>query len=326
MKKILLLFAVIFFLGCQTVPKGPALMDQETGIDLLIKSLEASKEMKGKNIGVGDFIGMNGEVDAYSRGIANKIEIGLSKVAPQKDFHVINRQNFYQLAQEWQLNLSGAVDSSTAKKVGSLLGIDVLITGNLSDAGDAMDIAAKGIDTETGKVLWGERVKFKKDKEQERILLTKKMETEPIRDGEIKVELWSDKPVYKTGEIMTLHFKTNRDCYVTLVDVGTSGKVHILYPNRFSGGSKVLAGKVYSIPGRDDGYAITVLGPQGTEVVRAIATLTPIAMTEIDFSKEGGVFKKVDEPTVLTRDLNIVAKKTSPSSRGEGLIRIEIKE
>jgi TolB-like protein len=326
MKKILFLFAVIFFLGCQTVPKSPTLMDQERGIDLLIKSLEASKEMKRKNIGVGDFIGMNGEVDSYSRGIANKIEIDLSQVAPQKDFHVINRQNFYQLAQEWQLNLSGAVDSSTAKKVGSLLGIDVLITGNLSDAGDAIDIAAKGIDTETGKVLWGERVKVKKDKEQEKILLTKKMEMEPVREGEIRVELWSDKPSYKIGETMTLHFRTNKDCYVTILDVGTSGKVHILYPNRFSGGGKVLAGKTYSIPGRNDGYVIMVEGFPGIEVVRAIATLTPMAATEVDFSKFGGVFKEVDQPAVLTRDLNIVAKKTSPSSRGEGLIRVEIKE
>lgn len=301
-------------------------MDQEGGIDLLIKSLGASQEMKGKNIGVSDFVGIRGEVDPYSRGIANKIEIELSKVGPQKDFHVINRQNFYQLAQEWQLNLSGAVDSSTTKKVGSLLGIDVLITGNLSDAGEAMDIAAKGIDTETGKVLWGERVKFQKDKELEKGLLTKKVETEPVREGEIKVELWSDKSAYKTGETMTLHFRTDKDCYVTILDVGTSGKVHILYPNRFSGGSKVLAGRVYSIPGKDDGYAITVSGPQGMEIVRAIATLTPMAMTEVDFSKEGAVFKKVDEPAALTRDLNIVAKKTSPSSRGEGLIRIEIKE
>ena len=326
MKKILILFAVILFLGCQTMPKGPALMDQEGGVELIIQSLSASKEMKGKNIGVGDFVGIRGEVDLSSRAIANKVEIELSKVAPQNKFSVINRQNFYQLAQEWQLNLSGAVDSSTAKKVGSLLGIDVLITGNLSEAGDAMDIAAKGIDTETGKVLWGERVKVKKDKEQEKVLLAKKMETEPVREGEIKVELWSDRATYKTGETMTLYFKTNKDCYVTIVDAGTSGKVHILYPNRFSGGSKVLAGRVYSIPGKDDGYAITVLGPQGIEVVRAIATLTPLAVTEVDFSKERGVFKKVDQPAALTRDLNIVAKETTPSSRGEGLIRIEIKE
>ena len=105
-----------------------------------------------------------------------------------------------------------------------------------------------------------------------------------------------------------------------------SGKVHILYPNLFSGGSKVLAGKTYSIPGRNDGYVIMVEGLRGIEVVRAIATLTPIAMTEVDFSKVGGVFKEVNEPAVLTRDLNIVAKKTGPSSRGEGLIRIEIRE
>lgn len=326
MKKNLLLFSMILFLGCQTVPKGPALMDQEGGIDLLIKSLSSSKEMKGKNIGVGDFVGTRGEVDPYSRAIANKMEVELSKVAPQNKFSVINRQNFYQLAQEWQLNLSGAVDSSTAKKVGSLLGIDVLITGNLSEAGDAMDIAAKGIDTETGKVLWGERVKVKKDKEQEKVLLTKKMETEPAREGEIKVELWSDKPSYKIGETMTLYFKTNKDCYITIVDAGTSGKVHILYPNRFSGGSKVLAGKTYSIPGPNDGYVIMVEGLMGIEIVRAIATLTPVPVTQVDFGREAGIFKTVDEPASLTRDLNIVAKETRPSSRGEGLIRIEIKE
>jgi len=326
MKKILLLFAAVLFLGCQTMPKGPGLMDPEGGIELLIKSLGAAKEMKGKNIGVGDFVGMSGEADPYSRTIANKFEIELSKVAPQKSLHIINRQNFYQLAQEWQLNLSGAVDSSTAKKVGSLLGIDVLITGNLSEAGEAMDIAAKGIDTESGKVLWGERVKVKKDQEPEKIFLTKKLEMEPVREGEIKVELWSDKAAYKIGETMTLHFRTNKDCYVTILDVGTSGKVHILYPNRFSGGGKVLARKTYSIPGRNDGYVIMVEGLQGIEMVRAIATVTPMAMTQVDFSKVGGVFKEVDEPAVLTRDLNIVAKETSPSSRGEGLIRIEIRK
>jgi len=163
MKKISLLFMVILFLGCQTMPKDPALMDPEAGMDLLIKSFGAAQEMKGKNIGVGDF-------------------------------------------------------------------------------------------------------------------------------------------------------------------VGTSGKVHILYPNRFSGAGKVLAGKTYSLPGRNDGYLIMVEGFPGIEVVRAIATLTPVPATEVDFSKFSGLFKEVDQPAVLARDLNIVAKQTSPSSRGEELIRIEIRE
>jgi len=326
MKKIFLLFAVIFFFGCQTMPKGTAMMDQEGGIDFLIKSFGASKEMKGKNIGVGDFVDASGEVDRYSRGLANKIEVELSQLAPKNNFSVIGRQNFVQLAEEWKLNLSGAIDPSSAKKVGSLLGIDVLITGNLSDTMEAMDIVAKGLDTETGKVLWGERVRVKKDKEKERVWLSKKKEIEPAREGEIKVKLWSDKPVYRIGETMTLNFKTDRDCYITILDAGTSGKVHILYPNRFSGGSKVLAEKTYAIPGKDDGYAIIVGGPKGIEVVRAIATLTPIPFIEADFSKVQGVFKGVDDPASLTRDLSIVATKSEPSSRGESLIRIEIKE
>ena len=326
MKKIFLLFAVIVFLGCQTIPKGPGAMDEEKGIGVLIKSFETAKGMNGKNIGVGDFVGVSGDVDPYSRGAAHRMEVELSKAATRNHFNVINRQNFVQLAQEWQLNLSGAVDPSSAKKVGSLLGIDVLITGNISDAREGRNIAAKGIDTETGKVLWGESVMVKKDKEQEKAVLAKKVEAEPAREGEIKVELWSDRPSYKIGESMTLHFKTDRDCYVTILDVGTSGKVHIIYPNRFSGGGQVLAGKTYSIPGRNDGYVIMVEGFPGIEVVRAIATLTPLAATAVDFSKFGGIFKEVDEPAVLTRDLNIVVQKTGPSSRGEGLIRVEIRD
>lgn len=323
MKKIFFLGAAILFLGCQTMPKGAGLMDQDKGVESLVQSVSASPGIKGKNVGVGDFVNPNGEVDPYSRGVANKLEVELSKAAQKNQFNLISRQNFVQLAEEWKLNLSGAIDSSSVKKVGSLLGLDILITGNLSPAGEAVDIAAKGLDTESGKVLWAERVKVQMEKGT---TLPVSPRSEPTREGEIKVELWTEKPVYKIGDSMTLKFKTNQDCYITILDVGTSGKVNILYPNRFSGGNKIIAGKTYSIPGPDDGYAIRVEGMPGIEVVRAIATMTPLSMTQPDFSKEAGVFKQVENPASLTRDLNIVATKTQPASRGEGLIRIEIRE
>jgi TolB-like protein len=324
MKKLFLLILLVFMLDCHTMPKGPGALRPEEGVDFLIKSFVASKVSQGKNIGVGDFVDIRGEVDPYPPGFANLLEVELSKAAPTNRFTVVGRQNLSQLAEEWKLSLSGAIDSSSAKKVGTLLGIDLLLAGKMSSEEEALTIAAQALDTETGQILWGERVRVAKGKETR--FPSSEKEASLVKVGEIKVELWTDKQFYKIGEPMVLHFRANQDCYVTLLDVGTSGSVYFLYPNRFSGGGKVLGGKTYSIPGPKDGFAITVGGPPGIEIVRAIATLMPMPLSLSDFSKEAGAFKKVENPASLTRDLNLVATHTHPSSRGEGVIRIQIRD
>ena len=60
--------------------------------------------------------------------------------------------------------------------------------------------------------------------------------------------------------------------------------------------------------------------------MRAIATLAPLPFNHPDFSKTQGLFKGVGNPLTLTRDLNVVATMAEPASRGEGLIRIEVRE
>ena len=55
-------------------------------------------------------------------------------------------------------------------------------------------------------------------------------------------------------------------------------------------------------------------------------SLTPLPFIDPDFSKTQGLFKGVGNPLTLTRDLNAVATKAEPASRGEGLIRIEVRE
>ncbi len=109
------------------------------------------------------------------------------------------------------------------------------------------------------------------------------------------------------------------------MDVGTSGNVHILFPNRFSVGNKVKANETYSVPDKGDGYKINVNGPHGTEIVKAIATLKPILFIDIDFSGTRSIFKSVDKNVPsFTRDLSIEATETPSSNWGENLIRIEI--
>src|SRR5262249_5588695 len=69
-------------------------------------------------------------------------------------------------------------------------------------------------------------------------------------DRPVTIKLSANKSKYRTGETVTISFEANKDAYVTLVNVGTSGAITILYPNRFSGGNAVKAHQPYLIPGR----------------------------------------------------------------------------
>ncbi len=341
-----ILITLSLFGGCQTAEKG-ALKGGEAqksaqvkgaglneAVETISNSISSVDVLKGKNLGIGEFANLNGEGSQLGKKIADGIEFGLVKLAPNKGFQVVDRKNFAQIAKEWELQLSGVVDESTVKKVGSLLGLDILIAGTASESGKDIDVKVKLIDTESGRILGGAEAKIKKDEEVAKMFASLlkhetsvfKQKEDVVSEEKIKIDLWTDEKSYRIGEKLTVNFKTDRDCYVTLVDVGTSGNVHILFPNRFSVGNKVKANETYSVPAKDDGYKITVNGPPGTEIVRAIATLKPISFIDTDFSGTRSIFKSVDKNvSSFTRDLSIEASETPSSNLGENLIKIEIK-
>ncbi len=85
------------------------------------------------------------------------------------------------------------------------------------------------------------------------------------------IELWTNRAVYRTGDPVEFHFRTDKDCYLTLIDVATEGVVRVVFPNKYTPDNFVKAGKTYNIPA-DYNFQITVDGPSGTEHVKAIAT------------------------------------------------------
>jgi len=332
--------------GCQTAEKGflkggevqkPVQVKGaglNEAVETISNSISSVDILKGKNLGIGEFTNLEGAGSQLGKRIADSIEFELVKLSSGKGFQIIDRKNFAQIAKEWELQLSGVVDESSAKKVGSLLGLDVLTVGTVSDAGKEIDVKVKLIDTENGRILGGAESKIKKDEEVAKMFASLlkpetsvfKQKEEAVSEEKIKIDLWTDEKSYRIGEKLTVNFKTDRDCYVTLVDVGTSGNVHILFPNRFSVDNKVKANETYSVPAKDDGYKITVNGPPGTEIVRAIATLKPISFIDTDFSGTRSIFKSVDKNvSSFTRDLSIEASETPSSNLGENLIKIEIR-
>jgi hypothetical protein len=86
------------------------------------------------------------------------------------------------------------------------------------------------------------------------------------------VEVWTEKSSYCIDEEVVFHVRSNRDCYVTLFDLQTSGGLYVLFPNAFQKENYVAANRIYSIPAPQASFSINVTGPTGIEGVKAIAT------------------------------------------------------
>ncbi|MBI3947335.1 MAG: caspase family protein [Armatimonadetes bacterium] len=116
-----------------------------------------------------------------------------------------------------------------------------------------------------------------------------------------RVKAWveGDQPPKKLeGEKIVFKFRAERDCYLNLIDCGTSGKVTVLFPNAFHKDNRIQAGREYAIPSDEMGFDIETQGPAGLELVKAVATVKPLNLLGFDFSTLAQ-----DRP-FLTRDLD----------------------
>lgn len=100
------------------------------------------------------------------------------------------------------------------------------------------------------------------------------------KQSSFELEVWTDKPVYQIGEAVTFYFRSSRNAYLTLLDVGTSGNLRILFPNRFQQEHRVTAGRVYAVPSKGAPFRIEANGPPGLERVKGIATSRPLTLVE----------------------------------------------
>ncbi len=93
-------------------------------------------------------------------------------------------------------------------------------------------------------------------------------------DPDIKV--WTDKgdknPTYYVDERIYISFTVQKDSYVTLYDVDSTGNVNVLFPNPYHQDNLVRKGRVYTIPTNNYGYDLIIQGPTGDEVIYGIAS------------------------------------------------------
>jgi len=130
----------------------------------------------------------------------------------------------------------------------------------------------------------------------------------PTPSQDFKISVWVDNQsnTYNIGESITFFFRSTRDCYIHLLDIGTSGTVTMIYPNRFDQNNFIKAGVTYQLP-RPNSFKFTAAGPAGTEMVKAIGTLAQTNLFNLTGAQAAGPFKTFDQTkgTQVAKDIQV---------------------
>lgn len=294
-------------------------------------------EVKGRKLGTGEFRLLDGRLTEIGVYLAEQFDVAMIQRSGSFGFEVINRSDLCQVVRENKLWVKDAFDPALAQKLGNLKGVDLLLSGRLADRGGQIAVSVRLLETASGKSVWADSLNVRSDPDLRRQLnnavlsdpCVEKVSTgapSPAPSGALQVKVWSEKLQYRIGEAVRFQLRTSRDAYITLVDIGTSGGITMLFPNRFHQSHFVKGGETVMIPPPDAGFNLVVDGPPGIEQVRLIATEEPVKFHPDDFPGQRGTFRSLTrgESGILTRDIAAEKAKIRPSRWAEDVITLQI--
>jgi hypothetical protein len=109
----------------------------------------------------------------------------------------------------------------------------------------------------------------------------------PARPLDVRIRLEDGKTDFAIGETVSFHVTSDRDGYLTLVDLGTEGRVVMLFPNADQPRVRIKAGQTLSFPTEEMGFELQVFPPTGRAMVRAFVTAKPLDLPLTEEYTEG---------------------------------------
>jgi hypothetical protein len=123
---------------------------------------------------------------------------------------------------------------------------------------------------------------------------------------------------YRIGDKINLYFRSEKDCYLTLLNYGTSGNMTVLLPNGISQDHFIKAGRTYAIPGEEYPFDYILSGPTGTEKIKAIGTNQKINLMDMKFNKD----ELFNKSSSVAKDIKIIEDHNQKLAKGEGRVVI----
>jgi len=203
---------------------------------------------------------------------------------------------------------------------------DKILRGNVRQDVDVHEIIARLVNVSIGNAGQPFRIKTKLEQVDSAAKVLIRALSEQLRTGYVtktlsrienpkpkfKINLSVDRgedALYNIGETMTISVQPTRDCFITLLNITTGGKVYVLFPNEYERDNNegdnnfVKSGQEYVIPSNDE-YVIQIGGPTGTEMIKAIATTYPANLARLNPGDMNNPIKTyVEEAPSLVDDI-----------------------
>jgi predicted transcriptional regulator len=128
--------------------------DYEKQIAAFANTIAEKVSQSGKlRVAVSDFCDNNETVTEFGKAMAEEFSVNLMN--DSKGFQVMERSNLNAILREHKLATTGLIDPETAKKLGRLKAVDIIIVGTITPFADYFRMSIKILDTETGMAMGG---------------------------------------------------------------------------------------------------------------------------------------------------------------------------
>ncbi|MBI3933972.1 MAG: DUF4384 domain-containing protein [Acidobacteria bacterium] len=127
---------------------------------------------------------------------------------------------------------------------------------------------------------------------------------------------------YRVNDAITVRFWANADCYLTLIDYGTSGRETTIFPNALHRDPAVMGNVTHMIPDPAHPFVFQLSGPPGVERLQAIATRVPVGGGGAAAGSSGGRFAQR-----AGRDIEVLShtvQAVNPVDRAEAECEIQV--
>jgi hypothetical protein len=132
--------------------------------------------------------------------------------------------------------------------------------------------------------------------------------TTPGQDA-LKVVAWVDRDdyTYAVGEPVRIWVETNKDAYVTVLNTDPGGETTQLFPNQYQSENLIRANRAVEVPDPDSRSRIVVTGDAGDELLKIVASTSPVSLFEAQQLSGAGAFQVVRTQAERTaRSLSVV--------------------
>ena len=136
-------------------------------------------------------------------------------------------------------------------------------------------------------------------------------------EDELEVVAWVDRPnyTYAVGEPVRIWVQTNKDAYVTVLNTDPGGETTQLFPNQYQSENLIRANRTVEVPDPDSRSRIVVTGEVGDELLKIVASTSPVSLFEAQQLTGGGPFQVVrTQATTTARSLSVVISGQGPAT------------